>query len=75
MDLCVPVNLFDGNISRREKKILSLFIRQLYRRKNAVYRLMKQYKTDALKVKFKLAETKCKEAYTTYVGKQAKKMA
>jgi len=28
---------------------------------------MKQYKTDALKAKFKLAKTKCKEAYTTYV--------
>jgi len=44
-----------------------LFIRQLYRKKNAVYRLMKQYKADALKAKFKLTETKCKEAYTTYV--------
>jgi len=57
MDLFVPVILVDGYISRREKKILPLFIRQLYRRKNAVYRLMKQYKTDALKAKFKLAKT------------------
>jgi len=67
MDLFVPVQLVDGNILRREKKILPLFIRQLYQRKNAVYRLLKRYKTDALKAKFKLAETKCKEAYTTYV--------
>jgi len=55
MDLFVSVKLVDGNISRREKKILPLFIRQLYRRKNAVYILMKQYKTDALKAKFILA--------------------
>jgi len=68
MDLFVPVKLVNGNISRREKKILPLFIWQLYRRKNAVYRLMKQYKTtDALKALFKLAETNCKEAYTIYV--------
>jgi len=43
MDLFAPVKFVDGNISRREKKILPLFIRQLYRRKNAVYRLMKQF--------------------------------
>jgi len=28
---------------------------------------MKQYKIEVLKAKFKLAEVKCKEAYTTYV--------
>jgi len=31
---------------------------------------MKQCETDALKVKFKLAETKCKEAYATYVTRK-----
>jgi hypothetical protein len=28
---------------------------------------MRRYNTDALKAKYKLAETKCKETYTTYV--------
>jgi len=31
---------------------------------------MKQYTTDALKAKFKLAETKCKKAYTNVTSKE-----
>jgi len=61
------LNLSTSIFREGKKKIFPLFIRQLYHKKNAVNRLIKQYKTDTLKAKFKLAETICKEAYTTYV--------
>ena len=63
----VPLKVCNPSLSRKEKKLLPLFIRQLYRKKNAAWRLLKKYKTDALRLKYKTACDKCKLAYNNYI--------
>jgi len=67
IELFVPVKVFDPTVPRNERKLLPLFIRQLYRKKNAAWRLYKRFKTDVLLAKYKTACVKCKNAYEQFV--------
>jgi len=67
IELFVPVKVFDPTVSKKERKLLPLFIRQLYRKKNVAWRLYKQYKTDELLAKYKASCDKCKNTYYQYV--------
>jgi len=67
IDLFVPLKVFDANVPPQYKKNLPLFIRQLYRKKNASWRLYKQHKTESLLAKYKIACNKCKDAYAKFV--------
>ena len=48
IELFVPVKVFDPKLTKKDKKLLPLFIRQLYRKKNAAWRLYRNHRTDAL---------------------------
>jgi len=67
IELFVPVKVFDPDVSKRDRKLLPLFIRQLYRKKNAAWRLYRQHRTDALRDKYKAACDKCRSVYIKYV--------
>jgi hypothetical protein len=67
IDLFVPVKVVNNsNLSKHERKLLPLFIRQLYRKKNAAWKLYRRYRTDALLFKYKTACHKCKDAFITF---------
>lgn len=67
IELFVPVKVFDPSLSRKDIKLLPLYIRQLYRKKNAIWRLYRQHKTDVLRDKYKASCNKCKTVYTQYI--------
>lgn len=67
IDLFVPVKIFDPKLTCKQKKLLPLFVRQLYRKKNAAWRLYKKYKSPTLHAKYKTACDKCKNAYNKFI--------
>ena len=67
IELFVPVKVFDPKVSRKDRKLLPLYIRQLYRKKNAAWRLYKHHKTEVLLAKYKAACGKCKNAYKQFI--------
>ena len=67
IELFIPVKVFDPKLSKKDRKLLPLFIRQLYRKKNAAWRLYKHFKSDDLLTKYKAACDKCKNAYNQFV--------
>ncbi len=64
MNLFVPIKeVFEGSSnSRASVKKYPLYIRQLFRKKVAAWRLYKRYKTDQVKTKYKAAEAKFSSA-------------
>ncbi len=67
IELFVPVKVFNPCVNIHERKLLPLYIRQLYRRKNAIWRLYRRHKTDAIRIKYKAACDKCKDAYRKFI--------
>jgi len=67
IELFVPVKIFDPKVPRKDRKLLPLYIRQLYRKKNAAWRLYKHHKTEVLLAKYKAACEKCKSAYKQFI--------
>jgi len=69
MDMYVPIKqVFTSSNSRSSVKAFPLYIRQLFRKKTAAWRLYKRHKTDQLKAKYKTAEAKFNDAVALHIS-------